>query len=332
MTNLPINSIKLIFLRFWWLILIIFIAGGSIFFLIKNNKQKDVVPIKTSSSQTSIAEISIINCPTSLTYQDDNTSPMADYGDSQKQITEEEATNIRNNCSNVVVKATSTASNNISPSNSSSSKDSSVQTTDNSSSSDQNTNSDTNNNSENSDSKSDNNSTIIYGSVITPYFSESDITAVMEAYSLNANNPYWGFFHPGVDFMTEHDIQVRASVGGTIENLVTEKSDGIMGWHTGFCINPGGQNSVCYNLETFSHEQAIGDKQITSFKVKTGDKVNQGDYIGDLVYGGSGAHIDFGITAPGTRICPEPYFTTEAKESVMRLIQKLQPTWPMCAD
>lgn len=173
-------------------------------------------------------------------------------------------------------------------------------------------------------------STLPLGTVITPYVNESDIISANEAFSLDANNPYWGFWHPGVDFMVDHDISVQAAASGTIENLETKLQDGIMGWHTGFCINTGTQNSVCYNLETFGSDQTFGDRQKAAFLFKNGDHVNRGDIIGTLVYGGEGAHIDFGITAPGTRVCPEPYLTEDARASVLRIIHIKQPAWPMC--
>lgn len=174
--------------------------------------------------------------------------------------------------------------------------------------------------------------TLEKGSIFTPYVNESDISSVNEAYSLIADNPYWGFWHPGVDFMiTKESIPVQASTGGTIENLAVEKSTGIMGWHVGFCINHG-LNSVCYNLETFGSTDEIGNRQRDNIFVKNGDVVNQGQVIANLIFGGSGAHIDFGVTAPGTRVCPEPYFTEAARESVLRLIHIKQPTWPMCYE
>ncbi len=167
-------------------------------------------------------------------------------------------------------------------------------------------------------------------SVSTPYVNESDILSVNEAYSMDPNNPYWGFVHPGVDFMISGgSIPVQASTSGTIGNLAIEKSEGIMGWHAGFCIDHG-INAVCYNLESFGSTDEIGNLVRANVFVQNGSVVNQGDIIGNLIYGGSGSHIDFGITYPGTRICPEPYFTQAARESVMRLIHKTQPTWPMC--
>jgi murein DD-endopeptidase MepM/ murein hydrolase activator NlpD len=169
-----------------------------------------------------------------------------------------------------------------------------------------------------------------YKTIITPYVNESDIISANEAYSLDANNPYWGFSHPGVDFMADHTIDVQASISGTIGNLTVAEDPGQMGWHAGFCIDTATESSVCYNLETFSHDATIHDQLVAGLRFSNGTHVNQGDVIAQLVFGGSGAHIDFGVTKPGTRVCPEPYFTDAARESVLRIIHILQPTWPMC--
>lgn len=168
------------------------------------------------------------------------------------------------------------------------------------------------------------------GSVLTPYVNEADVSSVNEAYTMVAENAPWGFYHPGVDFMiTKESIPVQAAFGGTVSNLETQLSSGIMGWHTGFCIEYG-ENGVCYNLETFSVDPAIGERQRAGMLIANGQAVTAGQPIGSLIYGGSGAHIDFGITSPGTRVCPEPYFNETARASVLRLIHQSQPSWQMC--
>jgi hypothetical protein len=169
--------------------------------------------------------------------------------------------------------------------------------------------------------------------IITPYVNESDIDSVPEAYGLADTNPYWNFRHPGVDFKTSKDlIKVRASTSGTINNINIAKESGEMGWHAGFLIQYNSYYSVSYNLETFSKSDEIEQKVRDNLFIEDGQIVQQGDIIANLVYGGDGCHIDFGVCIPGNRVCPEPYFTEEARASVMRLIQKDHPDWPMCTD
>ncbi len=167
-------------------------------------------------------------------------------------------------------------------------------------------------------------------SLITPYVNESDVSSVNEAYSNVSNSP-WGFRHVGIDFMTKTDlVPVQAVTDGIITSLNTSKESEQQGWHTSICIGHD-PYMVCYNFETFSPDQAVGDKQSANMLVKNGDRVRQGDLIGRLVHGGDGAHIDFGVSQQGKdRSCPEPYFTEEARASVMRLIHKEHPDWQMC--
>lgn len=168
-------------------------------------------------------------------------------------------------------------------------------------------------------------------SVITPYVNESDISSVNEAYSRSDDAP-WGFEHRGIDFFITSGIApVQAVTDGEIVNLAIIKEDNQMGWHAGFCIEYG-VYAPCYNLETFSQDDAIGEQLTANVFISNGQVVKQGDVLANLVYGGSGAHIDFGIGYDGDRICPEQYFTKEARASVMRLIANEHPDWEMCYE
>lgn len=168
-------------------------------------------------------------------------------------------------------------------------------------------------------------------SIIAPYVNEDEISSVNEAYSMSENAP-WGFVHPGVDFfITSGTTPVQAVTDGKVINLSVEKEENQMGWHAGFCIEYGAY-APCYNLETFSQDDAIGDLQSANIFIANDQIVEQGDVIANLVFGGDGSHIDFGIGYGGTRVCPEPYFTEEAQESVMYLITKDHPDWPMCYE
>jgi hypothetical protein len=170
-------------------------------------------------------------------------------------------------------------------------------------------------------------------SIITPYVNEDDIDIVPEAYGLASTNPYWNFSHGGIDFKTSKDlIPVRASASGTITRVQIAKENNQMGWHAGFSIQHDNFYSVFYNLETFSQSDEVGQKLRDNMFITEGQIVNQGDIIANLVYGGEGCHIDFGVIISDNRVCPEPYFTEEARASVMRLIQKDHPDWPMCTD
>ena len=169
--------------------------------------------------------------------------------------------------------------------------------------------------------------------MIAPYFNESDIRSI-GPYGNTENSP-WGFKHVGIDFMSASNlIPIRAVADGTIEMLKTSKENEQQGWHTELCLNHN-PFLICYNFETFSSNEAVEQKQKNNIFVKNGDKVKQGDLIGKLVRGGDGAHLDLGVLqtgANGQRICPEDYFTEDAKASILRLIHKDHPDWKMCYE
>jgi len=168
-------------------------------------------------------------------------------------------------------------------------------------------------------------------SMITPYVNENDISRI-GPFGDNENNP-WGFRHQGINFMTDLDlIPIQAVTDGIIEKLDSSKENEQQGWHTELCINHR-PFLVCYNFETFSADDSDGQKQSANIFVKNGDIIKQGDLIGKLVHRGDGAHVDLGILQmdiSGERICPEPYFTEEARTSILRLLHKDHPDWNMC--
>jgi len=83
-----------------------------------------------------------------------------------------------------------------------------------------------------------------------------------------------------------------------------------------------------------SVDKSDGETQLANIVVSEGQTVSQGDIIGylyDPVGLGHGAHVDFGLlNEDWDRICPEPYFTSEAKDSILSLIHEAHPGWDMC--
>ena len=88
--------------------------------------------------------------------------------------------------------------------------------------------------------------------------------------------------------------------------------------------------SVEYVFEPFSATKADGDTQLANIVVSESQVVAQGDVIGNLFTTNSSAHVHFGLLQNSIAICPEAYFTVSAKNSVLDLIHKDNPTWNMC--
>jgi len=76
--------------------------------------------------------------------------------------------------------------------------------------------------------------------------------------------------------------------------------------------------------------QSDGETQLANILVSEGQLVAQGDIIGYLISTGKASHVDFGFYKNRDSICPEPYFSQEATEAIIRLIHIVWPDADMC--
>ena len=167
-------------------------------------------------------------------------------------------------------------------------------------------------------------------SMITPYVNSSDIATINEAFSSDASAP-WGFAHNGVDFPPTADLKpFRSASSGIVEEVHLWQNDFSLNWQVNITIRYDSTYSVVYVFEPFSQDPAVGQTQLNNIKVSLGQVLSQGDIIGNLYGAGSGVHVHFGLMKNDTAICPEPYFTSEARTSILDLIHQDHPTWNMC--
>jgi murein DD-endopeptidase MepM/ murein hydrolase activator NlpD len=78
-----------------------------------------------------------------------------------------------------------------------------------------------------------------------------------------------------------------------------------------------------------------GQTQLDSISVSLGQAVLQGDIIGYLYSPDYQAHVHFGlnkyVTGGGDPlVCPDPYFTSQARTSILTLIQSEHPGADIC--
>lgn len=85
-----------------------------------------------------------------------------------------------------------------------------------------------------------------------------------------------------------------------------------------------------YGFEPFSQNETDGRVQLDNIFVTSGQTLSQGDLIGKLYVVGDGAHVHFGLYKDGKTICPEPYFTPEAREAILTLLHNALPGANMC--
>jgi len=167
-------------------------------------------------------------------------------------------------------------------------------------------------------------------SMLTPYLNNFDMASIHEAFSSTSSAP-WGFEHNGVDFFPAgNNKPFQAVASGTVEAVRLWQNDRSSNWQVNVMIKVNPTYSVEYAFEPFSTSQTDGNTQLANISVSMGQIVAQGTVIGNLFTVAPAAHVHFTLLQNSISICPENYFTTSAKDSVLRLIHKDHPTWNMC--
>jgi murein DD-endopeptidase MepM/ murein hydrolase activator NlpD len=167
-------------------------------------------------------------------------------------------------------------------------------------------------------------------SMITPFLTTSGIASINEAFSSSVDPP-WGFKHDGIDFFTAGKLSpFQAVSSGTIEEFRLWQNTDSSNWQVNVRIKYNSVYSVGYAFEPFSTVQSDGQIQLANMYVSLGQTIAQGTIIGNLYHAAGGAHVHFGFYKNNEPICPEPYFTPEARDSILYLIHKDHPDWDMC--
>jgi murein DD-endopeptidase MepM/ murein hydrolase activator NlpD len=164
--------------------------------------------------------------------------------------------------------------------------------------------------------------------MITPFCDTSDVASVNEAFSSTSNAP-WGFAHSGIDFFPTQNLRpFRSAAAGTVREFRLWQNG--QNWQVNVGIQYNATYTVQYSFEPFSSVEADGQTQLANMRVTAGEKVARGDTIGYLYVAGGAAHVDFGLGKNNQRICPEPYFTPEARQAVLAVTRKTYPGAQMC--
>ena len=167
-------------------------------------------------------------------------------------------------------------------------------------------------------------------SMITPFVSGSDIASVNEAFSSTDNAP-WGFRHLGIDFFPAGQYKpFQAVAPGIVEAVELKQNEVSSNWQVNVRIRANTTYGYEYAFEPMSAVAEDGTTQRANIVVSVGQDVAPGDLVGNLLVTGSDSHVDFGLLQNWTRICPESYFTPEARDSVLSVIHDDHPTWNMC--
>jgi len=167
-------------------------------------------------------------------------------------------------------------------------------------------------------------------SMITPYVNESDMATIYQAFSSDDSAP-WGFAHNGVDFSPNGNLKpFQAVSSGVVDDIRLWQLPGTLNWQVNVWITYNSIYSAGYAFEPMSDDQADGQTQLDNMFVSLGQIVSQGDIIGNLYTTNEGSHVHFSLYQNGVAICPEPYFTPDARGSILNVIRNFWPEATMC--
>ena len=163
------------------------------------------------------------------------------------------------------------------------------------------------------------------GSMPTPYINEADMATINEAFSVDECAP-WGFGHGGIDFFPTGNLKpFRAVADGVIEDITKLHNVPVDKWQVNLNLRIDATYWAGYAFEPMSSSESDADIQLIHIVVTEGQTVSEGDILGYLLVVGPGAHVHFSIYEVWEAICPDPYFTGAARNSILDV---LGWTWP----
>jgi hypothetical protein len=188
--------------------------------------------------------------------------------------------------------------------------------------------------------------------LVTPYVNESDMTEINAGFSTEYSSSPWDFVHDGLDIAPQGDLKpFQAACAGTVDAVQLVQLNPGANWQVKVLIqcndyvpNTGGYFipfSAEYIFEPMTKAPPKGQQQLADITVIEGQNVAQGDIIGYLHDTHKGAHLQFGLVqfgssdfstlgVPRLPICPEPHFSTAARDSVLKLLHIAWPSANMC--
>ncbi|MFX1534466.1 MAG: hypothetical protein ACFFDI_09625 [Promethearchaeota archaeon] len=166
-------------------------------------------------------------------------------------------------------------------------------------------------------------------SIITPFVYEDNVTNVNEAYSDTENCP-WKFVHQGIDFFTFNNSPFQAVADCNLTEKIKFYNTRNGQWQVNLWLEYNSDVCFSYAFEPDSANESHGDQQLAMIPHIEGTLLKKGDLLGNLLVVRDGAHVDWSIFIYGINVCPAPYFTPEAYQSVLNTIKQTNATWEMC--
>ena len=162
-------------------------------------------------------------------------------------------------------------------------------------------------------------------SLVTPYASDSDMREINDFFNAQYSDESWGRIHDGLDVDPDGNLKAyQSACAGRVKKIYTF-DDQVM-----VMIDCDSTYSIGYNFE--SQAPNTGQTQFNNILVVEGQLVEQGEIIGNLYSDENPekAHVHFTLYKNAIPICPEPYFTQAASDSVLDLIAVVHNDVIMC--
>ncbi len=162
----------------------------------------------------------------------------------------------------------------------------------------------------------------------TPYVNSSDISPLEEAHLYDPG-------HPGIDFPATSNLRpFQAVFAGEIITVRLVQLASTSNMQVEVEIRFNSAYSALYAFEPMTSSQADGDTQLANILVSVGQQVSQGEIIGNLFVSGEGSHVHFGLinnNQSPPELCPDPFFSDEARASILTLIQASGSDLGLCS-
>ena len=162
-------------------------------------------------------------------------------------------------------------------------------------------------------------------SLVTPYVNEADMREINDYFNAQYDDLPWGRIHDGLDIYPNDNLRSYQSVcAGRVKEIY------LFDEQVTLVIDCDATYSVDYNFETQAPN--TGQIQLDNILVTEGQLVAQGEVIGYLYSAENPdrAHVHFTLYQDAAPVCPEPFFTPAAHESILNLVAERHTDVVMC--
>ena len=162
-------------------------------------------------------------------------------------------------------------------------------------------------------------------SLVTPYVDEDDMREINDYFNAQYDTLPWGRIHDGLDIDPDGNLKAyQSACSGRVRKIFVFDNQVTL------IIDCDDTYSVDYNFET--QAPGTGQIQLENMLVTEGQEVAQGQVLGYLYSAENPdrAHVHFTLYENAAPICPAPFFTQAAHDSILNLVAVVHPVVVIC--